>query len=280
MTYALLLVSEFVWTCDICQCSLNRAGKAHSELINNMSSMKDSLGDGLAEQGLLAGSKESFDSDKDRLIIIKSSRRYGVLYTSICILVGMAFSLTILSVTSSIKLAGLQPVFISPEELGLDPPLAKGQDPVENGYWCGTTPAEARSRGCQFDIVLYSWVPAPCYDGPIQQQYLDENTQTWWLHRGAEGGQKVSQDLVALGEQPALWLSWAYHDYHCQFIWKMMTRILRNSSMGVPGRLLEYYHTDHCINVLKGTEATPPVDVSTKVSLNYSTCYSRTEHGF
>ena len=56
---------------------------------------------------------------------------------------------------------------------------------------------------------------------------------------------------------------------------EMMTRMLRNSSMGIPGRLLEYYHTDHCINVLTGREHTPPVDISTLVSLNYSTCYSR-----
>ncbi|KAL9118495.1 MAG: hypothetical protein Q9187_004961 [Circinaria calcarea] len=232
--------------------------------------------DSSAEEGLLP--KESWDS-KNSLepIIIQSSKRSSVMYTAICVLAGMAFSLIVLSVTSSIKIRQpLQPTRLSLHELGLDPALKPGEDPVENGYWCGTTPEEARTKGCQFDLVLYSWVPPPCYDAELQQAYKDERESEWYRHREGLNGEMVPQERAALGIEEGLWLSWAYHDYHCQFIWRMMTRILRNSSMGVPGRLLEYYHTDHCIHVLKGTEPGPAVDISTLVSLNYSTCYSRT----
>ena len=117
-------------------------------------------------------------------------------------------------------------------------------------------------------------MPEPCYDHEIQVAYRERESE-WWRERGGVGGEKIPQDRAALGIEEAMWLSWDYHDYHCQFIWKMMTRILRNTSMGVPGRLLEYHHTDHCIEVLKGIDPGPKEDISTEVSLNYSTCYSR-----
>jgi hypothetical protein len=234
-----------------------------------MASMRD---DGFAEQGLLS-KDQSFEREENPPIIIKSSRRYGLLYTSCCILAGMAFSLTVLSLTASIKMAALRPVSLYPG-WELNAPLQPGEDPVENGYACGTSPQEARDRGCKFDLVLYSWVPAPCYDEEIQIAYRKRESE-WYRNRGGVGGEKIPQDRAALGIEESMWLSWDYHDYHCQFIWKMMTRILRNTSMGVPGRLLEYHHTDHCIEVLKGIDPGPATDISTIVSLNYSTCYSR-----
>lgn len=234
-----------------------------------MASTRD---DAFAEKGLLS-KNQSFEQEEDRPIIIKSSRRYSFLYTSCCILAGMIFSLAILSLTASIKTAALRSVNLY-SGWELDPPLQSGEEPIENGPACGTSPQEARDRGCKFDLVLYSWVPAPCYDEEIQIAYRERESE-WWKRRGGVGGEKISQDRAALGIEEGMWLSWDYHDYHCQFIWKMMTRILRNSSMGIPGRLLEYHHTNHCIKVLKGIDPGPAEDISTLVSLNYSTCYSR-----
>ena len=231
--------------------------------------------DPYAEKGLLSpesSQQTSFEETDRRHDTIRISRRHSLLYAACCMLIGMIVSLVTLSISSSIYLQSLQPISL---DTGLDPALRPGEEPVENGYWCGTTPEEARARGCKFDVILYSWVPPLCYDAELQQAYLDQRESEWYLERGGGSGARVSQERASTGEEPGLWLPWAYHDYHCQFIWKMMTRILRNSSMGIPGRLLEYYHTDHCINVLKGIERQPTVDVSTLVALNYSTCYSR-----
>jgi hypothetical protein len=195
-----------------------------------------------------------------------------MLHNACCILLGVVISLAALSISSSTSLKAMNTVNL---DIGLEPALVPGEESYENGPWCGSSPAEARARGCRFDVILYSWVPPPCHDEQLQQAYLDQRESEWYLVRGGGDGQKVSQERAASGEEPGLWLPWAYHDYHCQFILKMMTRILRNTSMGIPGRLLEYYHTDHCINVLKGIEHQPKVDISTLVSLNYSTCYSR-----
>ena len=233
-------------------------------------------------------SKESYMSDNTQTNFVERPRKPTLLQYACLILIGIVIALTALSVAATLNLAAFQPRHQGhipidahnheplPVDLGLNPALKPGEDPVENGYWCGTTPEEARAKGCKFDIILYSWVPPPCYDHEIQVAYMENRESEWYRNRGGEGGEKIPQERAALGVEPGLWLSWAYHDYHCQYIWKMMTRILRNSSMGVAGRLLEYYHTDHCINVLKGIEKGPDVDISTLVSLNYSTCYSRT----
>ncbi|KAL9635101.1 MAG: hypothetical protein Q9164_003672 [Protoblastenia rupestris] len=243
--------------------------------------------DGFADQGLL--SKESVASDDMHPIYVKSSnKRPSIIYTACCVLAGVVASLLILSIASSLKLAkhetstnacrpsydhvNHKPVTI---DLGLDSPLQPGEEPIENGYWCGTTPEEARAKGCKFDVILYSWVPPSCYDHELQVAYLEERESEWYFQRGGEGGERVSQERAAEGVEPGLWLSWDYHDYHCQFIFRMMTRILQKPSQGVPGRVLEDYHTRHCINVLKGIEKGPEVDISTLVSLNYSTCYSK-----
>ncbi|KUI72151.1 hypothetical protein VM1G_07809 [Cytospora mali] len=238
-----------------------------------MASTKDDV---LVEEGLLSHKdySSSFDSEENRPIITKPSpRQCNILYTSCFILAGMAFSLAVLSLTASARMAALQPVSLYPG-WELDPALGPGEEPRENGPACGTSPQEARERGCKFDLVLYSWVPAPCYDEEIQAAYRERESE-WWRERGGVGGERIPQERAALGIEESLWLSWDYHEYHCKFIWKMMTRILRNASMGVSGRLLETHHTDHCIDVLTGADPGPAEGISTLVTLNYSTCYSR-----
>ena len=246
--------------------------------------------EGFVNEALL--SKESVDSYEKHPIVMRVAKKHTFLYSACCMLAGVVLSLAFLSVASSVKLASTQ--HITPHcpqaydnrvhhtnshpvhlDLGLDDALPPGEEPVENGYWCGTTPEEAVKRGCQFDLILYSWVPPPCYDHELQVAYREERESEWYRNRGGEGGEMVPQERAALGIEEGLWLSWAYHDYHCQFVFRMMTRILQNTSMGIPGRLLEDYHTHHCIEVLKGIEKAPKVDISTLVSLNYSTCYSR-----
>jgi hypothetical protein len=131
----------------------------------------------------------NYESEENRPIIIKSSRRHSLLYTSCCIFAGMIFSLAVLSLTASVKIAALRPVSLYPG-WELDAPLQPGEDLVENGGTCGTSPQEARDRGCKSDLVLYSWVPAPCYDEEIQIAYRKRESE-WYRNRGGVGGEKI-----------------------------------------------------------------------------------------
>jgi hypothetical protein len=125
----------------------------------------------------------------------------------------MAFSLAVLSLTASVKIAALRPVSLYPG-WELDAPLQLGEDLAENGDTCGASPQEARDRGCKFDLVLYLWVPTPCYDEEIQIAYRKRESE-WYRNRGGVGGEIIPQDRAALGIEERMWLSWDYHDYHC-----------------------------------------------------------------
>ncbi|MCJ1442763.1 MAG: hypothetical protein MMC23_003260 [Stictis urceolatum] len=233
--------------------------------------------DNYAEKGLLSpnsssSQQDSFDRSSPRPIFVKSSRTPSILHNACCILLGIVIALAALSISSSTSLRAVKAVKL---DLGLEPALVPGEEPAINGYWCGTTPAEARSRGCRFDVILYSWIHPLCHDEQLQEAYMTQRESEWYRERGGGNGEKVSQAEAAAGEIETLWLPWSFHYHHCQFVLKMVTRILRNTSMGIPGQMLEYYHTDHCINVLEGMEHGPRVDISTILSLNYSTCYSR-----
>lgn len=37
---------------------------------------------------------------------------------------------------------------------------------VESGalYDCGSSPSEAASKNCKFDLLAFAWVPIPCFD--------------------------------------------------------------------------------------------------------------------
>jgi hypothetical protein len=156
--------------------------------------------------------------------------------------------------------------------LGLDPALLAGETAVENGYFCGYTPQEARRNGCRFDLILYEWVPAQCYDEELQEEFRLKKSK-WYVDD--EGTQDVSQEEAARGETEKLFWDWDYHIWHCRYSFLQMTRILMNTSLGIPGRLMDIDHANHCLNTLTGEEWHPLDDVGTIVTLNYSTCYSR-----
>ena len=214
--------------------------------------------------------KTQFESERSTA----RSRHYRHIWTVACLLAGALATIVILVLTPSIKIE----IHSKPSNLdiGWNDALQVTEEPFENGYWCGHSAEEARSRGCRFDLVLFSWVPPQCYDQGLEDMYTERQFEWWRNENGSDG---VSQEVAKQGTEEILWLNWDYHVWHCKHIWKMMTRVLRNSTLGIPGSLLEYEHTEHCINVLTGDEGYPLGEIGTLVTLNYSTCYTKNTGG-
>jgi len=85
--------------------------------------------DDLVEEGLLAYKDNSscFESDETRRPIIKpASRRFDILYTLCCIFAGVAFSLIVLSITASVRMAAVRPTTLY-HNWQLDTPLKLGE---------------------------------------------------------------------------------------------------------------------------------------------------------
>jgi hypothetical protein len=131
-------------------------------------------------------------------------RRFGIVWNILFLILGVVVTLFVLNMNYT-KAPKLEP--------GWDRALTQTEEPIENAYFCGHSPDEARSRGCKFDIILYSWVPHQCYDSGIQEEYLQREFE-WWRFQNATD--QVSQARAREGEEEILWLNWGMFksNYH------------------------------------------------------------------
>ncbi|KAF6806296.1 hypothetical protein CMUS01_14403 [Colletotrichum musicola] len=118
----------------------------------------------------------------------------------------------------------------------------KGKEHQRTGQ-CGTTPAEARARGCRFELHNFAWIPAACYDDELADE---RDAQGGWLFSTDENGTKLIPKEVAFrGELSAAWVPWSQHLAHCALIWRKFHRAV---AFGRPmdSWTSSYSHTNHC----------------------------------
>ncbi|EMD59049.1 hypothetical protein COCSADRAFT_102599 [Bipolaris sorokiniana ND90Pr] len=90
--------------------------------------------------------------------------------------------------------------------------------PSHDESWpkCGFTPAEAKSRGCKFDILSFAWQLPECYNAKLMEEFLAE--KDWAFYRDPEGTSSVSRDVALQGELD-LYVTQEYHRTHCMYMW-------------------------------------------------------------
>jgi len=133
---------------------------------------------------------------------------------------------------------------------------------------CGHTPAEARAKGCVYDVMMQDWVPEPCYDGVLTERYLAEGNWTWY--GDGEGKTTISDEEMRKGEHGAAWMATSYHKAHCVFSWLKIIRALRNNR-GISQELLSYDHVLHCSHgALK--EKSDDGNLGVQAPTNYAKC--------
>lgn len=84
-------------------------------------------------------------------------------------------------------------------------------------HTCGNTTTEARARDCRYDLLLNSWVPAACYDGEFEAEYLDDGSG------GAFADEALTQplaDRAAIEAMPVYYTSRRDHANHCAVFWR------------------------------------------------------------
>jgi hypothetical protein len=131
---------------------------------------------------------------------------------------------------------------------------------------CGKTPEEARARGCRFQLWAYAWIPEPCYDAELDQEFLDMYTrehkqQNWGYYR--ERNATTWDDDVPLsellkGEGEGLWSTEGQHWWHCAFYQKKFYRALEKANgdiskivdAGFAERELQAAHALHCAKTI------------------------------
>lgn len=108
---------------------------------------------------------------------------------------------------------------------------------------CGSSPAEARSRGCQYEIVTGVWELPECFDQELQDEYLHHLDWKWY--EDEEMTQEIAPEVIALGEYTVAYAPQQWHLMHCGYRWLKQHKVYKNGgSLDQEAESLE--HTRHC----------------------------------
>lgn len=116
---------------------------------------------------------------------------------------------------------------------------------------CGSTPEEARSLGCIFEVTLSLWVPPQCYDSELEKIYLQQPGLNFY--RDVNLTDQVSIDDVKLGSSPGWFVPWDHHIRHCEFAFRKLHRAAQSAKY-IDGYVLQYAHTEHCLKMFTEPE--------------------------
>jgi hypothetical protein len=138
---------------------------------------------------------------------------------------------------------------------------------------CGPTASTALSLDCIFDLLSFTWLPAPCYDAELTGEFLA--AQPWRWFADANGTEEVSLAEASRGTRD-LYVTRGYHQAHCAFAWRKLHRAVLNDESGWDGYVGKYEHTVHCAGVLmRGEEkggGEKENEVNTVIRVKFPNC--------
>ncbi|EGP90542.1 uncharacterized protein MYCGRDRAFT_37275, partial [Zymoseptoria tritici IPO323] len=136
----------------------------------------------------------------------------------------------------------------------------------------GQSPAEARERGCHFDVISFCWLPSQCYDAELSRIFDAENHLEWFLDPNRT--QPVSHQQIMTGEYTGLYVNWNYHLRHCTAMWRKLHRAVlgKDGNAAIDGYIGVYEHTLHCEHMLLSGRDTALEIINTRIAVKYPDC--------
>lgn len=137
---------------------------------------------------------------------------------------------------------------------------------------CGNTTAEAKARGCHFDIITFCWLPHRCYDNELSKSFEQLVDWKWYLDRNKT--RPVPKTEALRGELDGLYVSWEYHVQHCVYMWQKMHRaLLGPGKEAIDTYISPYIHTEHCGKMLltRG-DGYALSDINTRIRVKFPDC--------
>ncbi|OAL37121.1 hypothetical protein AYO20_03599 [Fonsecaea nubica] len=220
-----------------------------------------------------AGEAGGLEEIEDAVSLPPPPRRRGPRLAQLWLLLGALIATILLLVTAVTTIRHIKPP--SPDG-SLKPPKL--------GLHCGSSLAEARANGCEFDLLSYSWTPSACYDRVTDLEFRE------WVHRperqfGAFPFFLDRQGTAHITDEEALSFragslartTQEEHLGHCIFWMRRVERILEGAN---GGRFAErgdgMPHTLHCSeNLLARLEGPNPKDrdeLHAVIAIGYNTC--------
>lgn len=172
----------------------------------------------------------------------------------------------------------LYSAFIMPEPShARNLPDARNGSDVDTGLplsWshgdCGNSPEDAKSRDCQYSIVLHSWLPKSCLTEADAEDAEDMYKDRHWPYETASGQNLTMQELSA-GDYGHFTTMFDWHVTHCMYVLKRLHRILLDPMQELDSYTANYHHTSHCVKMIGGYQEGMK-DSGTKIFVKYPKC--------
>ncbi|PVH91310.1 hypothetical protein DM02DRAFT_546082, partial [Periconia macrospinosa] len=133
---------------------------------------------------------------------------------------------------------------------------------------CGSSPEEARSLNCRFELHNFAWVPPECYDTELADEW--DRAETWQFSRNDNGTDPITKQEALRGDLPEAWVPWGQHLAHCALIWKKYKRsVMFNRPMD--NWTSSYMHTAHCATNLIRWDLDPS-SFNSRLHLKFPVC--------
>ncbi|KAI1971119.1 hypothetical protein LOZ53_005574 [Ophidiomyces ophidiicola] len=112
---------------------------------------------------------------------------------------------------------------------------------------CGSNSAEARKKGCMYDVMLGGWIHADCYASDLMEKYISRGNYSWFRDQSLTI--PMTDEEVRRGDHDVIWTRKFFHYAHCAYLWEMQMRAYREGKPIEHGIFLEE-HTIHCAGIL------------------------------
>lgn len=129
------------------------------------------------------------------------------------------------------------------------PPQPSHKEPKQ----CGTSPEEARHRGCIFEPQLTAWVPRDCAFPEVVAEYQDavgDMMADWpwfWDPDASRPVEPASIPSLQAGNYSAIYTTYqSSHALHCLYCWRKMSYALEHGIGMMDARCHQFYHQRHC----------------------------------
>lgn len=111
---------------------------------------------------------------------------------------------------------------------------------------CGHSISEAKSMGCQYDILSNHWVPAPCFDQGAIEEYQKDGS--WFGFADEKRTEMI--DIDTMSEMDYYYTSERDHIVHCAMLWRKQFRAFYEERTHLDTIIGSYDHTMHCSKFL------------------------------
>ncbi|KAK4032614.1 hypothetical protein C8A01DRAFT_20320 [Parachaetomium inaequale] len=111
---------------------------------------------------------------------------------------------------------------------------------------CGRTTAEAKQRGCTYDILSNHWVPGICMDEAAVAEYQADGT--WFGFADEARRQRLT--IAAMSEHDYYYTNERDHIVHCAILWRKQFRAFFAQRQNLDSIIASEEHTMHCSQFL------------------------------